>query len=109
MSQKKKKEDIFMCLRHEYVTNLEENKRDHVTRKRAENNHRMCFMSQRSLIRPDDLHKVIPGLSYKALIFIFMRMNRLDSLHISVVYLIWKKCSSHLSYNFDSEISVRRA
>lgn len=81
-----------MGLRHDYVTNLEENKRDHVTRKRAENNHRMCFMRQRSLIRPDDLHKVIPGLSYKALIFIFMRMNRPDSLHISVLSLIWKKC-----------------
>jgi len=44
MSQKEKERDQnqtggSMGLRHDYVTNLEENKRDHVTRKRAENNH----------------------------------------------------------------------
>lgn len=48
--------DISLCCkRHDYVTNLEVNIRDHVIRKRAENEHRMGFnQHQNSLSQPVD-------------------------------------------------------
>lgn len=77
-----------MGLRHDCVTNLEENKHDHVTRKRAENkqaSHVSCARAhsfdQTIFIKLSQVCRI----NYKAIIFIFMCMNRLDSLHISVI------------------------